>query len=669
MEKSAGSKSSLTPSGAGKGKSFIRWEAILPTAIVVGLIFIYFFLFFDGHLRKGLEFIGYSSLGAEVNIGELKTSFTKASLDIRDIELTNSEKPTHNMVSIGEIKFGMNWDALLRGKILIEIASIEQIQFDSARKKIGRVKPIEPKDNQPSFLEKEGEKLANEALTKTKEQYGDNILGDIANLLSGGSAEGQLENLEGQLKSKEAIADLQKQVQAKGADWNQKIKGLPQEKDLQALGEKFKAIKTSNFKSPEELQQSIKQFETHLKEADGKIKGVEAVGQEISSDLKLMDEKFKELDSLVQSDVRNLEDHFKIPKLDAKSITNSLFQRYTGPYLAQFHKYQNMAHQYIPPGLLKKGSEEPKDQIEIQPRARDRGISYEFGRPNSYPFFWIKVAKISSKATPGVPALGNISGEALDITSNQILIGKPTQVHVNANFPELQIEGVEAQFTMNHTRHPFKESLNVQVASYPVERKLLIQGKDLEFGFNKATGSTSIKADFTGSVLDFSISNVYKQLDYVVSASNKEADSILKNIMSGIPIWTIDANGTGEFPNLPINLKSNLGSEIAGGFERILQERIKEAQAKVKKIIDENITKEKARLEAEFNKLKTQLDGEMKKIKEALTKQKSELETRMDQTKKEESKKLEKKVEAELQKRLGPDPKKKLEDLKKQIKF
>jgi len=650
-------------------KGFIRWEAIIPFVIITALIGTYFTLFFDNHLKKGIEFVGYKVLGAEVNVDTIHSSFIRASISIDGIQLTNSEKPTHNLVSIGEIKFDMSWDALLRGKILIEIASIEQIQFDSVRKKEGRVKPPEPISNEPSALEKEGKKLVSDTLDSAKEKYGDNVLGDVANLMSGGSGKDQIKDLESQLQSKKQLSELQKSFADKQKVWNQKLKSLPQQKDLNAWGERFKKIKTKNFATPQELQESLKQFQALVQEINARVKEVDQSGQELNADLKNFDTQMKDLEKLVQSDIKSLEAHFKIPKLDAEAMTKALFQRYAGPYLAQFYKYQKMAHQYLPPGLLNKKDDKKEEDVTIQPRAREHGISYEFGRPNSYPFFWLKKARISSKATPGVPSLGNLSGEALNITSNQTLIGQPTEINFQGDFPELQISGIDARVTLNHLKRPYKESFSAQVASYPVDKKMLISSKDIELGFAKAIGSTVIKANYSESQLEFSISNAYKQLVYIVSASNKEVDGVLKSVMAGIPLWTINASGSGIIPDLPIELKSNLGKEIARGFEKILQEKIEEAKAKVKKIVDEVINREKAKFEEEINKNKALIESEVTKVKEALAKQKSEIDTKADEAKKEEGKKAQKQIESEIKKRLGPDDQKKLDDLKKKIKF
>lgn len=651
-----------------KTKSFIRWEALLPALIIIGLITLYFTVFFDSHLRKGIEFVGYNALGAEVDVGALETSFRRASIAIRGIQITDSDQPTHNLASIGEVKFDMSWDALLRGKILIEIAAIEQIQFHSLRAKPGRVKPPEPVSSEPSFIEKEGQKLANEALQKAKTEYDDNVLGDVANLLSGGSAQGQLQNIENNLKSKTLIADIQKNFNDKQIQWTEKFKGLPQQKDINDWNDRFKKVKTSNFKDPQELQDSLKQLQALLQEAEVRFKEVEKSGEQVSNDLKLFDTQLKDLEKAVQADVKELEAHFKIPKLDAKAITNTLFRRYAGPYLVQINKYQSLAHQYLPPGLLEKKTDGEED-LQIQPRSRERGISYEFGKPNSYPFFWLKRASISSKATPGEPSLGNLKGEALNITSNQTLTGVPSEIKLSGDFPELNIKGIGAEITINHTKRPFREILNAKVDSYPSDKKMLVSSKDIEVGFNKAIASAQIKASYSDGMIDFALSNSYGQLEQIVMASNKEMNDILQSVMAAIPNWTIEASGSGTIKDLPIEIKSNLGTEIARGFEKILNEKIAEAKAKVKKIVDEAVSKEKAKLESEINKAKNQFNSELNNLKEVLAKQKNELQFKVDEAKKEETKKAQKQIESEIQKRLGPDATKKLDELKKKIKF
>lgn len=122
----------------------IRLEAVVPMLIVVGVTVLYFSLFFDNHLRRGLEYGATQANGAEVNIGKLQTSVFKASMVIGDVQMTDPLQPQHNRVQIGEVRFAMLWDALLRGKVVIDEATIADVQIDTPRKRAGKLLPPPP---------------------------------------------------------------------------------------------------------------------------------------------------------------------------------------------------------------------------------------------------------------------------------------------------------------------------------------------------------------------------------------------------------------------------------------------------------------------------------------------------------------------------------------------
>jgi uncharacterized protein (TIGR03545 family) len=676
----ASSKTEDTPKKA-KRPSIIRWGAIGPLTVVAALTFLYFHFLFDLHFRKSIEWLGYTVVGAEVNVSKVETSFWKASLKISDLEITNAEKPTHNLVSLGEIKFSMVWDALLRGKVVIHEAAIEQIMYDNSRKTPGRVKPPEPESSEekPSLLETEAKKLSNEALDKVQDEYGDNVLGDVAALLGGASGDSKAKELEGQLQSKVKIAELQKSFNESKNTWNTKIAELPQAKDFKAIGDKLSKVKTKDFKTPEELKSSLDQIQNLLKEGDSLGQKLQTTSKELESNLKKLNADMKDLEKFIQSDIKMLQAHFKIPQLDGAAISKSLLKKYIDPYMAQFNKYNKLARKYIPPGLLEKKKDDKPD-MSIQPHPRAKGVVYEFGRQNSYPLFWLQRAAISSKANAEHPEVGNLIGEALDLTSNGFLTGKPMILKFSGDFPGLFINDIMASLTLNHHRFPFNQTLRAKIGSYVVDKKTLASSKDIELGFNKATGSSLLEATFMGKNWNFSVDNAYTQIEYNVSSPNKIMDEILKKVFQEIPILKIQASGEGEFPKLPINIKSNLGSELAASLSKILNTKIEEAKAQVKKIVDESINKEKQKLDDQLSKLKGQVDAEVKKASEQVAKQKAEIDSKTQQAKKDfedRANKAKKEAEAkatqqlqeEAKKKLGPDANKKLDDLKKKIKF
>lgn len=638
---------SETPMKKVKTKGPIRWEAIIPFAIICALIALYFNLFFDGHLRRALEWAGYNAVGAEVNVAQVETSFFNASLRIRGIEITDSENPTHNSLKIGDIRFSMLWDALLRAKVVINEAAVEQIAFNVKRSHPGKVKPPEPVSNEPGMAEK----LKEQALQEAQERAGENVLGDIIAMLGGADSNAQLQKLQESLPSKAMLEKFDTDLKTKKQVWDEKLKSLPQGKEIEALGARLEKIKTKDFKTPQELQTSLQDLDKIFKDGESMYKKVQATGGDLDKDLKSLEAQYKQIESQIKTDIKTLEQHFRIPKLDAKALTMALFNKYLQPYKAKFYRYKAMADKYLPPNLLKKNREKEEDVV-VQPHPREKGISYEFGRPNAYPLFWVKRTGISSQAGAS-PEAGNIKGEILNITSNQKTIGKPTTLNVAGDFPAQDITGLELQVVLDNRKPESMIDFNAKVASYAIAGKNLIESTEVEIAFEKANGRFDLKGQLAGlKKLNLTMENNFSNINYKVSAKNEIADQILKSVFGGIPLVTLSVDAQGVIPSIPLAINSNLGSELQKGFEKQIQAKIDEARKKIQALIDQEIGKQKAAVEAQLNQLKGQFDQEIKKAQAQIDSQKKQAESRVEAAKKDFENQGKKQLEKEGQKAL-----------------
>lgn len=635
----------------------IRWNAIIPFSIFTLLIVAYFHFFFDLHLKKLLEWGGYKALGVEVNIGELKTSFFNASFQLQKLEITDSEKPQQNSLEIGDIRYQVLWDALLRAKFAVNEVAVEGISFGTKRSHPGKVAPPEPPKTGPGF----SDQLKDSFLEEAQNQHQNNVFGDLAALLQGESSQDQLKKLEGQLPSKAMAEALDAKVKERKKYWDEKFKTLPQGKELQNFNDRLSKVKTRDFKSPQELQASLQEVDSIIKDMDSKYKTVSSATQEFSTDLNSLQEDAKKLDAQVKQDVETLKQHFKIPKLDAKTLGKAVFMKYLSPYIAKFNRYKSMAEKYMPPKF--KQSKEDKDAAQaeaIVPHERDHGTTYEFGRLNAYPLFWVKRVSISSQAGK-TPESGDIKGEILNISSNQTTTGRPTTFKIEGNFPGMNIFGFKTLGSFDNTKEKPIVDMTAQVDSYEVTGKELLKG-DVEIGFEKATGRAEMKANLIGfKQVDLSLNNAFTKVSYNIKAKSTELQEVLKNVFFGIPKVTLTASGKGDLPNINFDVATNIGSELQAGFEKQINAKIEEAKAKVQKIIDEEVGKHKAAIENEIAKIKSQFGGEIQKSQNQLEGQKKQADQKIEQAKKD----AENQAKGQLQK----EGQKALDDLKKKLGF
>jgi uncharacterized protein (TIGR03545 family) len=639
-------------------QSFVRWNALIPFLCLCILGTLYFHFLFDGQLRRTIEWTGYKALGAEVNIASLKTSFFDASIQIEGIELTDTEKPTQNSIKIGSIRFGMLWDAFLRLKFVINEATMEQIEFGSPRNQPGKVAPPPPISKEPGMLSTLGEKVKNEAQKEIESRYEDNVLGDIVSLLSSSDKNAALQNLTATLPSKAMIERFQKNLDEKQKAWDLQLKSLPQGQEIQALSDRLNKIQTKDFKNPQELTTALQQLQSLFQDADSKYKKIESLKTDFDKDLKSLQTEYGQIEKQVKIDTGDLEKRFKIPKLDAKALTLAIFNRYLAPYRAKFFKYQTLAEKYLPPKFLHKTA---SDENTIQAHPREKGMTYEFSRKNSYPMFWVKRISISSKAqTDG--NYGNIKGEVTNITSNQVLVGQPTKAHLAGDFPNKGIFGLLLDISLDNRPSESLIQYLFKIDSYNIAGKVLVNSEEVNIGFNKAQGSMKLDGSLTGfKKLVVAFDNQFTKIDYSIGTNNETATQILKSIFNGIPSIHLMASAQGEFPNIPLSVESSLGTDLQKGFQREIQAKISEAQKKIQIYIDQEIGKQKAQVDGQLDKLRLTIQNEVNKAQGQLDEQKKKAESKVNLAKKDSENQGRKKLETE--------GKKALDDLKKQLGF
>jgi uncharacterized protein (TIGR03545 family) len=598
------STDNTTPPKPPKKKGPIRTGAVVPTIIFAVIVGVFFVFFFDGVVRRGIEYAGTHIHGAEVDVGRVATSFIHARLEIDDIQVTDKEHPERNLVQLGSIKFQMSWDALLRAKILVDEASILNIQALAERKHKGYVLPPPPPPpsekkedkNKPSSLDKVQEEVAQQAAKK----YNGNFLGDVAGVLGGSDPKAQLQGLQGQLKSDAKIKEMEKDINDKKAKWDTRIKALPQSKDFQGYNDRIKALKF-DAKNPAEFAKNVQEAQKIINEAQDKIKVIDQTQKDLKTDIGTEQQAYKDIDKMINEDIHDLQGKLKLPNIDAKEFSQQLFMAMIEKRLGSLAKYVELARQYAPPKKTKDQKAAAKAENVIPPK-RGTGHSYHFPITTGYPLFWLKHAAISSEAGSSEYG-GNIKGEIKDLTSDPPFIGRPTLILVKGDFPKQDIQGLDAKITLDHTTDTAKESMVMKVAHFPVAENKLSDSPDVKLALQKASGSSDINATFIDEQLTMDMKNAFTDVKYDVEAKNKMVQDLIDNVLKGIPVVTVNAEIKGSLHDFDVHVNSNLGDELSKGFQKQLQAKIDEAKGQLKKMVDEKIGGNRDKLKADLDNM------------------------------------------------------------------
>jgi uncharacterized protein (TIGR03545 family) len=653
-----------------KSKGPIRTEVVVPLLIIGVVTYLYFALLFDLNLKSALEWVGYEVVGAEVDIRSLQTNFGSASLHIQGVDVTNPEKPTHNMIEIGDIKFSLLWDGLLRARFIVNEVAVEQIAIDTPRSKPGKVKPPEPPKPDSHALEKAveaGKQVAGAGANEISKQDPSSLFADLTVLMQGGQ-DAQLSELQKNLPSKQMLEAFQKDLNEKNKKWNDKIKTLPQGKEIDDLSARMSKIKTSNFKSPQEVADSVNQFNALINEANSKYQSVANIGNELTTDFNATQASFNQVNDQVKKDIQGLEGKLHLPKIDAKNLSYVLLQQYMSPYLAKLNHYRSMAEKTLPVSVvdkvevtagLKKDNtpkEPTKPDVSLQPRPRQHGVSYEFGKPRAYPYFWVKKIIISSdgKKAP----YGELRSEITDITSNQLLTEKPTVLSFKGDFPEQKYMGTQGRVSFDNRGAESLTDFSFSIHEYPVSERSLVDSKDVKIAFAKATGNLQAAGQLLHfSDLKFRLDSKLTKTEFGIQASNPVVDDLLKKTFQGLPDVTIEALMNGNILSPTMDLRSNMGEALQKSLEKQLAAKIAELKAKLEGAVQAQIGAQRAQIESQLNAMKTQGTDAVKKLEDQLNAQKAKAQNQADSSKKS--------AEQQAKQQLQQQGQKAVDDLKK----
>ena len=581
----------------------IRFEAIVPLAIVVGLIVAYFSLFFDTHLRRGLEYAATQGNGAEVDIATVKTSVFDASVQIAGVQMTDPAQPMQNRVEIGQVRFRMLWDALLRGKVMIDEAVIEDVQVATVRQRAGYVLPPEPEDDGPSATDK--------MLDQMKQEFSGNAVGDLAAIAAGADPSGQLKVAGSDLKSGAFLDELKKSQDEMEQQWRERIAALPKNEDFNALRTRLSKVQTKDFKDVTQVQASVKELQAIRDEFDAMSKPVGEAGGKLGGDMGKLRTSFTDLEKVMREDVQGLQSRLKLPSLDAATLSRALFGMDVLGKLQQGKGYMEQARQYMPAKGAKK----------VAPKQIHKGHDYAFGRPKAYPAFWLRRAAVTST----LPGGKGLSGEILDVASDQALTGKPMQALLKGNFPQQGINGVKAELLVDHRNKVPLERLRFEVGSYALAGRTLVDSDSVKLAFSKADVASGVSGELRGDKVDLRMSSRFGAAAFETSAKTAVVREMMTASLSGLDAVTMDARVSGTWSDLDWRLSSNLGDAMVKGMGRYLQAKMDEAKKRIQAMVDAQIGEQRQRLQARQKEIESQLKDALAKPQAQVDKLRGEL--------------------------------------------
>ena len=139
-----------------KESPLLRKSGLILVGSVVVIVLVLQFFLLDLVLKKGLQAGISAQTGAEVNIDQADFSLAGGKLEIQNLQVTDPDKPTHNMIQIQTLAADLSVSDLLRKSYTIDLLSGSVLKRDVERTAPGKIyvkkkkaeeKAVEPEED------------------------------------------------------------------------------------------------------------------------------------------------------------------------------------------------------------------------------------------------------------------------------------------------------------------------------------------------------------------------------------------------------------------------------------------------------------------------------------------------------------------------------------------
>lgn len=549
--------------------------------------------FFDLHIKKLMEWGATQANGAEVNIQNLNSSFWNLSLKIDGVQVTNAEIPAQNLIEFDDLNFKMEMDAILRGKIVIDDASLLGLRLNSLRKKPGKVlppKPVEVENNQPSPMMK--------AVLKQRDQWVKNeleksILGDVVELLQSEDLKQALNDALKELKSEQVLNQLIVEWPNKRQNWEERIAEFKKQDKIQKLYNEAKDIKPS--KDPKEILEQIKQVKEIRKKAKTEYELHKTQYSELTKEVNNFKQQVTSLPNIINQDIDAIKQKMKIPALDAKKSGQEIFQRLIYQYIGPYVPYIEKARPYWEANKNAK-AERPK------PKARGEGVNVIFPITKGYPTFWLKKMALSSdtKNVVGASSSYALQGQLSNVTTHPKVINKPIELSLKGDLTSQEILGLKTLLTFD-LRDQFIFQAAVDVASMPVKEFSLAKSSKIQLDLNQAKAKFAMAVLFSQGDIDFKTRIDLSQNNWNIHTQKDKVTDSIKNILSSINSFYVLASLKGSWNNADLDVDTDFMDRFLSGIKVEIEKKVAEIKIKVEQQIKEKIGDKQKELMAKLS--------------------------------------------------------------------
>lgn len=577
----------------------IRWKGVLVILLVIVMGILLSLLLTDRWLERRLEANFSALIGAKVEFDGVHYSLRKMELQWQRLQVTNPDNTMQNMLETANCKLDLAVEPLLFRKVMIEEMTIEGLRFNTPRETDGYLPPEQRRKAElpwvvttvENYLKKEKIALPVFDLNFLTRKINVDSIYAMVNL-----------------QAPDRVDSLTRVAELRFSTWENRFAALPRENDLAELESQINSLQPNNIKTVTALKDALSTVK-QLREKVTKYRNtVNSVRTEFSTDIKTIRSLPSEIPSWVQQDYQRALKLARIPDINVKNVSRLIFGKQIMDRIEKVVRYTGLARSVL-----------TRYQSAVVPREsppRLKGQDIPFGKPHTFPDFWLKKAVISGEGPNSLLVEGNLT----NLVTNQKLTGEPTRLILKGLRKDRFSLNFEA--TLNYlTEHP-EERIKITLKNTPLKGVTLTEFALLPSTLKSGVGDVSGAFQCTDSSFSATVDMLVDKVEFQEEANEKKLSPRIKEIrrrlIQAIGKIQLQARmeqqkGQGKFI-----LHSNLDNLISKELKSIISGEVQTATRALKTRIENAVNKPTEELKALISQKDRQLNRRLESIQTKL---------------------------------------------------
>lgn len=596
---------------------YIRWKALLPLSVVLGLIVVWGVFFADWTLKRVVEAGGTAAVGAKVELAGANLGILDGNVTLEGLQVTNPNAPMTNLVEVEALVFDVGILPALEKKVVIDTVAARGIRFNTPRQVSGALPPKPPAPDEEESSSQVIERFKSqikvpplELATLTKSVDVGAISADsLATLRAARHAVAFADTARDKL-----LADLQAADPRPTLDSAEALARRLQNANLRTLG----------LAGARQAVTDVRRTLRELGAIDDRLKAFEA---ETRGNAAGLQEKLAAIPAAKTADYDYARSLLKLPSFEVPSIGPQLFSDLIAEQMGGVLYWVDRAEAYIPPGLQRRT--QPG-----RPRVRAAGTDVLFPKENVYPQFLMRLAQLSLTLGGEGASAGNYSAQIVGLTSQPAVFGAPTTFKVARTEGQQGPTDIRVDGFFDHRRAPVRDTLGARLAGIALpDFPLGGLGGKVVLG----TGVSQLALERNGEELRgrwlWQAPKVTWQRDSTrarpADARTAFVEDALWRALARIEAVEIDAEirGTLRAPRLAV--RTNIAEALSSALKAQLNEEVRRAEQQVRARVDELVDRQVAEARAKADAARAQVMARVDAERARLEAQKAALEARL----------------------------------------